>query len=137
MESEQKPSTVEEYLDRLNPKDRGALSKIRQAARKAIPESEEGISYGMPVIRFHGMVLYYASFKEHYSLFVSPGFKTAFAEELKSFSQTKSAIHFPKGSTIPVSLIARMARHIAQHNLQKFELKSRKGALSKKPVVKK
>lgn len=132
------PKTVDEYLAGQNQVDRAALELIRSAVAKAIPGAEETISYRMPGVKFHGMVLYYAAFTNHYSIFTSPGYKKAFESELAAFSQTKSAVHFPKGSRIPVALIGRIARFIAKENLKKSEAKkgaTRKGILSKSRQV--
>ena len=80
-------------------------SKIRSSIWKAVPGGEEMISYGMPTIKRLGVVMHFAVFKNHYSIFVKPGFKKEFAGELEAYGHTKSAVHFPKGKSIPVELI--------------------------------
>lgn len=115
-ENKQIPLTVEAYLAACPEADQIALQKIRAAIRKAVPGGEETISYGMPTVKCQGVVMHFAVFTKHYSIFIRPGFKKEFARELEAYSQTKSAVHFPKGNTIPVSLISRMAAYIAGQN---------------------
>jgi uncharacterized protein YdhG (YjbR/CyaY superfamily) len=62
------PKSVDEYIaaqpEAVRPK------QVRAAIRKAIPEALEGIGYRMPGYKLHGRpMLYFAGFKEHYSLF--------------------------------------------------------------------
>jgi uncharacterized protein YdhG (YjbR/CyaY superfamily) len=63
------PKSVDEYIaaqpEALRPK----LEQVRAAIRKAVPEAVEGIGYRMPGYKLHGKpMLYFAGFKEHYSL---------------------------------------------------------------------
>ena len=118
--------SVDEYI-LLQEEQHGAnLSLIRQTVRVTVPEAVEAISYQMPSFKYHGMLCYYAVFKNHYSLFVSPGVNVAFSNELKSFETTKSAIHFPFNIPIPVKLIEEIVRFAAITNLEKAEAKKRK-----------
>jgi uncharacterized protein YdhG (YjbR/CyaY superfamily) len=42
--------------------------------RRSVPEAVEGIGYRMPGYKLHGKpMLYFASLKEHYSLFAASG----------------------------------------------------------------
>jgi len=68
------PKSVDEYIaaqpEALRPK----LEQVRAAIRKAVPEALEGIGYRMPGYKLHGKpMLYFAGFKEHYSLFAASG----------------------------------------------------------------
>jgi uncharacterized protein YdhG (YjbR/CyaY superfamily) len=61
--------------------------------------------------RLHGKaMLYFAGFKEHYSLFAASG--TFFAEledELSGYELRKGTVHFPLTKPVPVKLISRIA----------------------------
>ena len=49
---------------------RPVLERVRATIRKALPRAAEGISYRIPVYRLDGvMVLYFAGFKQHYSIY--------------------------------------------------------------------
>jgi hypothetical protein len=56
-------------------------------------------------------LLYFAGFKEHYSLFAASG--TFFAEledELKGYDVRKGTVHFPLTKPVPVKLISRISK---------------------------
>jgi uncharacterized protein YdhG (YjbR/CyaY superfamily) len=113
--------TVTEYIA-LQPEDRQIkLEIIRETIKSTVPEALEGISYKMPVYKYHGMLCYFAVFKDHYSLFVSPPVLEVFSDVLKSYKTTKSAIHFPLKDPIPIKLIEEILRFAAITNLQKAE----------------
>ena len=68
------PNAVDEYIaaqpEALRPK----LEQVRAAIRRAVPEGVEGIGYGMPGYKLNGRpLLYFAGFKQHYSLFAASG----------------------------------------------------------------
>ena len=104
--------TVDEYIaaqsDTLRPK----LEQVRATMRKAVPEAVEGIAYRMPGYKLRGRpLLYFAGFKQHYSLFAASG--TFFAEledELKGYELRKGTVHFPLDKPVPVKLISRIAK---------------------------
>ncbi|HPG89046.1 MAG TPA: DUF1801 domain-containing protein, partial [Hyphomicrobium sp.] len=47
-----------------------ALSRMRAAIAKAVPDAVETISYNMPAFKLHGRVLlYFAGWTEHYAIY--------------------------------------------------------------------
>ncbi len=106
------PNTVDEYIsvqpETLRPK----LQQVRAAIRRAVPEALEGIGYGMPGYKLMGKpLLYFAGFKQHYSLFAASGtFFASLKEELKDYEQRKGTVHFPLDQPVPVKLIGRIAK---------------------------
>jgi len=91
---------------------RPKLERVRDAIRRAVPEAVEGIAYRMPGYRLHGKpLLYFAGFKEHYSLFAASGtFFAALEEELSGYEVRKGTVHFPLTKPVPVKLIGRIAK---------------------------
>ena len=56
-------------------------------------------------------MLYFAGFKEHYSLFAASGtFFAALEDELAGYELRKGTVHFPLGKPVPVKLISRIAK---------------------------
>jgi uncharacterized protein YdhG (YjbR/CyaY superfamily) len=88
---------IDEYIGLQSESTRGILSEIRQTIKKAVPEAEELINYQMPAFRFHGMLVWYAAFKNHFSIFIRPHILSVFKDELIPFelSESKSAIKIP------------------------------------------
>jgi uncharacterized protein YdhG (YjbR/CyaY superfamily) len=106
------PASVDEYIAAQPEAVRPKLEQVRAAIRKAVPEAVEIIGYRMPGYKLHGKpMLYFAGFKEHYSLFAASGsFFSTLAEELKGYELRKGTVHFPFTKPVPVKLITRIAK---------------------------
>ena len=85
---------------------------MRAAIRRAVPEAVERIGYGMPGYKLNGRpLLYFAGFKQHYSLFAASGtFFASLEQELKDYEQRKGTIHFALDKPVPVRLISLIAK---------------------------
>ncbi len=49
--------TVDEYLESLAPDDRAVVSHVFDVVRAAVPDVEQGKSYGMPALLYRGKAL--------------------------------------------------------------------------------
>ena len=64
------PENFDEYLATVAPQARSALVKMRAAIRSVLPrEASETISYRIPAFRHKGIVVWFAAFSSHCSLF--------------------------------------------------------------------
>ena len=106
------PQSVDEYIAAQPLAVRLKLEQVRAAIRKAVPVAVEGIGYRMPGYKLHGKpMLYFAGFKEHYSLFAASGtFLRALEDELKGYELRKGTVRFPLAKSVPVKLISRIAK---------------------------
>ena len=105
------PKTVDEYLAGVPEPARTALKKIRATIRSIVPaETTESISYGIPMFKYKGMVMGYAAFANHCSLFPGAGPTEAFKEELKGFPTAKGTIRFTVDKPVPVTLLKKMVK---------------------------
>jgi uncharacterized protein YdhG (YjbR/CyaY superfamily) len=106
------PKSVDEYIAAQSEAVRQKLEQVRAAIRRAVPEAVEGIGYRMPGYKLNGKpMLYFAGFKEHYSLFAASGtFFAALEDELRGYDLRKGTIHFPLTKPVPVKLIIRIAK---------------------------
>ncbi len=68
---------VDEYISAAPDQTRSHLEAIRTAIKSAVPKAEEGISWGKPYYRFHGMLAGFDAFKNHVSFEI-------WADELES-----------------------------------------------------
>ena len=105
------PQTVEEYFAAVPEPARSALTQIREAIRSVVPpEATEIISYRIPAFKHKKVLVWYAAFANHCSLFPTAALIDAFKEELKDFSTAKGTVHFPLDHPMPVDLIQRMVK---------------------------
>jgi uncharacterized protein YdhG (YjbR/CyaY superfamily) len=108
--------SVDDYLAAQPPSSQRVLAGVRRAIAKAVPGAEESISYNLPTYKLHGRpVVYFAGWKEHISLYPSTArVVAAFARELAPYEVEKGTIRFPLSGTVPLRLIARIAKLRAQ-----------------------
>src|SRR5580658_215695 len=114
--SKSAPKTVEEYLDAIPEPTRSTLNTIRAAIRAAAPpESTEVISYGIPAFRHQEILIWYAGFSKHCSLFPTAAVIEAFKKELNGFVLSKGTIQFPTDKPLPATLVKKMVKARLAH----------------------
>jgi uncharacterized protein YdhG (YjbR/CyaY superfamily) len=115
------PRNIDEYLERVPEPARRTLSRIRAVIRSiAPPEATEAISYGIPAFKYKGMLVWFAAFSKHCSLFPGSSAIERFKDELKGFSISKGTIQFPVDKPLPAALVKKLVKaRIAQNKSQK------------------
>ena len=110
--------TVDEYLAGVPEPAAGALKHIRKVIQSVVPKgTTEGISYGIPMFKFNGMLVGYAAFKQHCSLFpTGSGVLDQFAKELAGYRTSKGTIQFPPDKPLPDALIKKIVRARVKEN---------------------
>src|ERR1039458_7043209 len=108
--------SVDEYIASQPEAVQGILERVRSTIRDAVPGAEEVISYKIPTYKLYGgPVLYFAGWKQHYSLYpASERVVAAFKDELASYEVNKGTIRFPLSQPVPVKLIGRIAKFRAK-----------------------
>ena len=115
------PKNVEEYLGRVPEPARSTLNRIRAAIRSAAPlEATETISYGIPAFKYKGVLVWYAAFSDHCSLFPTAAVIQQFKDTLKGYSISKGTIHFPIDKPLPIPLVKKLVKaRVAQNESKK------------------
>jgi uncharacterized protein YdhG (YjbR/CyaY superfamily) len=105
------PKTVNQYLARVPESSRRTLNKMRATIRSAVPkDAVEIISYGIPAFKQKRVLVWYAAFSNHCSLFPTAAIIEKFKADLKPFSKSKGTIHFPTDKPLPTALIKRLVK---------------------------
>ena len=101
---------VDAYLRGLEEPKRGTLQTLRSTILEVLPDAEQVISYGMPAFRVGGKtVAGFAAFKAHLSYLPFSGSALSqLADELKGYTMTKSALHFPVDEPLPKALVEKL-----------------------------
>jgi uncharacterized protein YdhG (YjbR/CyaY superfamily) len=123
MDSKVNYKSVDEYIALQPEQIRPTLELIRYTIKRAAPQAEEIISYQMPAYKFHGILIFFAAFKNHYSVFVRPRVMEVFKPRLKAFVLTKSAIRFPLNTPVQEDLISEIVKYAANENLNEMLIK--------------
>lgn len=105
------PKTVDEYLAGVPEPARSTLQKVRAAIRSAAPPAAtETISYRIPAFRYKGVLMWFAAFSKHCSLFPTASVIEKFKNELKGYTISKGTIQFPPDKPLPAALIKKMVK---------------------------
>jgi len=107
---------VDEYLAAVPKEARAALEKLRRTIKAAAPMATETISYQMPMYKHHGMVVGFAAFKNHCSLFPGSGVMDAYKKELKDYETSKGTIRFTIDKPLPATLVKKLVRDRIKQN---------------------
>lgn len=114
---------INSYIAEQVPDVRERLELIRQAIKTTVPKAEEVISYGMPAFKYHGMLVYFAAFKNHIGFYALPSGNAAFQKELSVYKQGKGSIQFPLDKPLPLTLIKKIVKYRVKENLEKEAIK--------------
>jgi uncharacterized protein YdhG (YjbR/CyaY superfamily) len=111
---------IDDYLATLEEPGRSTLGQLREDILRALPEAEQGISYGLPAFKVRGKTIAgFAAFKKHLSYLPHSG--SVFPElhdEVLSFQTSKGALRFALDEPLPAPLVERL---IAVRLAQAFE----------------
>ncbi|MEZ5245224.1 MAG: DUF1801 domain-containing protein [Acidimicrobiales bacterium] len=102
---------VDEYLAQLDEPKRSTLEQVRRSIATAIPEAEQGLSYGVPVFRIGGKpVAGFSAAKNWLSYLPHSGdiLSAMSDEDLCGFAASKGALKFPIDQPLPDALVRRL-----------------------------
>jgi uncharacterized protein YdhG (YjbR/CyaY superfamily) len=107
---------VDEYLAGVPKEARATLEKLRKTIKAAAPMASEVISYQMPMYKHHGMLVGFAAFKDHCSLFPGAAVIEAHKEELERYDTSKGTIRFPANKPLPAALVKKLVKARIEEN---------------------
>jgi len=103
---------MDDYLAGLPPGDKVALERVRAIVLGAVPEAEEGKSYGMPAFIYAGRpLLGFRAAKKHLSIFpFSPAAIDAVRDRLGDFELSKGTVRFTADAPVPEDVLTHLVR---------------------------
>ena len=104
------PSSIDAYIAASPAAVRPILKEIPPIIPTAAPGAQELISYRMPAFRQHGILVYFAAFKNHIGLFPPVSGDARFAKAIAPYAGPKGNLRFPLDRPIPYALIERILR---------------------------
>jgi uncharacterized protein YdhG (YjbR/CyaY superfamily) len=106
-------TAVDEYFDSLDADRRAAFERIRALAMDEAPAAEQGRSYGMAALKYHGKpLLGFRAAEHHLSIFpFSPAAIDAVRDRLTGFDLSKGTIRFTVGASLPEAAVRGLVRH--------------------------
>lgn len=126
MAKAQRPKTIDEYIARFPADIRTILEKVRTTIRTAAPEAKETISYQMPAFKQHGILVFFAGWKEHIGLYPPVSGDKAIEKATARYAGPKGNLQFPLDEPIPYDLIGRIVRLRVKQDSAKAAAKRKK-----------
>ncbi|WP_448002877.1 iron chaperone [Agromyces bauzanensis] len=101
---------MSDYIAGLEGPERDLIERIRARAVSLVPDAVEGMSYGMPALRYReSPLLSVVSAKGHIGLYpFSPAVVSAVETELDGYSWSKGTIRFTAEHPLPDSVVDRI-----------------------------
>ncbi len=121
-----KATTAKEYIQQVPLEHRKDFIEFHELICASAPDAVSCISYGMPALKQHGIVVYYANWEKHMAIYPMPSAMKAFASSLNSYVTSKSTIQFPHGKRIPKKLIRDIVAFRVEENNIKYKLKKKR-----------
>ena len=95
------PEDIDDYIARFPAKVQAILIQVRETIRQAAPEARELISYQMPAFRQHGILVYFAAWKEHIGLYPPISGDEALEKAIAKYAGPKGNLQFPLRNQFP------------------------------------
>ena len=121
-----KINTIDDYIAGFPLKIQEQLQTLRIIIAEAAPNAEEGISYDIPIFKFHGKLAHFAAYKNHIGFYPGASAIEAFKTVLDDYETAKGTIHFRFNEEIPNELVTAIVQFKVKENLVKVALRNKK-----------
>jgi len=109
-ESNHNPASIDEYIASFAPEVQALLQAVRAAVKAAAPNATEVISYRMPALKQHGVLVYFAAFKNHIGFYPPIKGDARLEKQASRYAGEKGNLRFPLNEPIPYALIGALTR---------------------------
>jgi uncharacterized protein YdhG (YjbR/CyaY superfamily) len=121
------PKNIDDYIALFSPEVQAILEKIRVTIRKAAPDAEEKISYQIPTFTLKGNLIHFAAFKNHIGFYPPVKGDEKLRNEISIYANEKGNLRFPLDKSIPYALISKIVKVRVRENLEKDNMRKKKG----------
>lgn len=129
MAKSQQPTSIDEYISQFSNDVQSILEKVRVTIRNAAPDATEAMSYQMPAFKQHGMLVYFAAWKQHIGLYPPIAGDQALEQAVARYAGPKGNLQFPLDEPIPYKLIERIVKLRVKQDSEKAVEKKKKRKL--------
>lgn len=106
-------ATVDEYIGSFPPETQAVLQEMRRTIHRVVPDAGEKISYQIPAVTVGGrVVVYFAGWKHHVSLYPVPDGDVDFERLVAPYRASKGTLKFMLSEPIPYGVIETVSRHL-------------------------
>lgn len=109
MATNNKPTTVSQYIAAAPKEARAKLRELRSVLKKAAPKATEAMKWGNPIFEDGRILFAYAAYKGHINFMPTPAALKPFEKDLKEYKTGKGSFQLPYDKPIPKTLIRKIA----------------------------
>ena len=110
MAKSQKPKDIDSCISQFPHDVQAILDKVRETICLAAPEAKETISYLMPALKQHGILVYFAAWEKHIGMYPPISGNKTLEKALARYTGPKGNLQFPLDKPIPYDLIERIVK---------------------------
>jgi len=114
---------VDTYIFNAPKEIQDKLRELRAVIKEVAPKAEEKISYGMPYYGYKGRLCYFAYFKKHIGLYITPPIIEEYKKDLTDYETSMATIRFPLSEKLPLPLIKKLIQTRVKINEQSYTMK--------------
>ena len=111
MAASKRPTTIAEYIQAAPPEGQPHLRQLHALLRRAAPEAEETIKWGIPFFVEPRFVFAFSAHKAHLSFASTAAAMERFSKELERHKTTKGTLKLPYNEPLPEDLLRKLAEH--------------------------
>ena len=126
MPKPQKLQDIDAYITQFPADVHAVLQQVRATIRHAAPDAKETISYQMPAFKQHGILVYFAAWKQHIGLYPPISGDKALEKAVARYAGPKGNLQFPLDESIPYDLIERIVKLRVKQDTAKAAAKRKK-----------
>jgi uncharacterized protein YdhG (YjbR/CyaY superfamily) len=120
------PKNIDAYIAAFSPDVQTILERIRLTIHNVAPGAQETISYRIPAFTQHGVLVYFAAFKNHIGFYPPASGNARLQKTISPYAGEKGNLRFPLNQPIPYDLIERIVKLRVEQNLAKAAAKNKK-----------
>jgi uncharacterized protein YdhG (YjbR/CyaY superfamily) len=113
------PKNIDEYISNFPIETQKLLLQVRANIKKAAPGAQEVISYQMPAFKYHGLLVWFAGYKNHIGFYPKGAAIETFKEEISVYKWAKGSVQFPLDKPLPLNLITKIVKFRVKENTEK------------------
>ncbi len=110
---------IDQYIASFPSDVQEKLESMRETIRKAAPDAEELVSYGIATFKLNGNLVHFGGFKNHVGFYPAPSGIKEFQKELSVFKGGKGSVQFPHDKPLPLALVTKITKFRVKEYLNK------------------
>ena len=114
-----------DYTSQFPDEVQAILETLRATIRRAAPDAQEVISYQMPAFKQHGILVYFAAWKQHIGLYPPIHGGEALEKAVARYAGPKGNLQFPLDEPMPLKLIERIVKMRVKENRARLAARKR------------